>query len=97
MQVMSQTELAWVDAYHQEVLEKVSARLQHLPEELKWLQAHCAPLEHGANGAHAPKVSHSYIDFVVAAADPKREGLTHASRLPVCTNCKSLSICIAGC
>ena len=53
---MSKSELDWVNSYHAEVWEKVSPRLQNLPEELSWLRAHTAPLNTSQNGSAASQV-----------------------------------------
>ena len=53
-QVMTPEELAWVDAYHAEVREKVAPRLEALPEVLHWLEANTAPL--GLANGKPPKV-----------------------------------------
>lgn len=42
---MTQREVEWVDAYHQEVWEKVSPRLQDQPEILDWLRTNTRPLD----------------------------------------------------
>lgn len=39
-----QKEVEWVDAYHAEVWEALSPRLQDAPEELEWLRAATSPL-----------------------------------------------------
>ena len=41
-QVLSDTEVDWVNAYHAEVWDKVSPRLSGAP--LEWLRANTAPL-----------------------------------------------------
>ena len=61
VKVMSAQEIKWVDSYHQEVLDKVSPRLQHLPEELNWLQCNTIPLQSHDNGVAAPKVRPAYM------------------------------------
>ena len=58
---MSTQEIKWVDSYHQEVLDKVSPRLQHLPEQLNWLQRNTIPLQLHADGVTAPKVCPAYM------------------------------------
>ena len=63
LQVMTPEELSWVDAYHAEVRERVSPRLQHLPEVLQWLETNTAPLDL-ANGK-APKVRSEAGQFVL--------------------------------
>ena len=42
LQALAASELAWVDAYHAEVWEKVSPRLSGAP--LEWLRINTAPL-----------------------------------------------------
>ena len=42
---MTQREVDWVDAYHQEVWDKVSPLLQDQPEVLEWLRTNTVPLE----------------------------------------------------
>ena len=45
VQVMTQREVKWVDAYHREVWKKASPRMQDLPEVLEWLKTNTAPLD----------------------------------------------------
>ena len=40
--MLSATELAWLNAYHAEVLEKIGPRLTG--EDLAWLERACAPI-----------------------------------------------------
>ncbi|PNH10857.1 putative Xaa-Pro aminopeptidase P [Tetrabaena socialis] len=42
--LLSPEEVAWVDAYHHEVWQQVSPRMQDQPALLKWLQANTRPL-----------------------------------------------------
>ena len=44
MQVMTRSEVQWVDDYHRQVWDKVAPRLQDKPELLQWLQTNTAPL-----------------------------------------------------
>jgi Xaa-Pro aminopeptidase len=43
-EVLSQKEIAWVDAYHKQVWEALSPRLAGEEEELAWLREATAPL-----------------------------------------------------
>jgi Xaa-Pro aminopeptidase len=45
VQLMTESELDWLDTYHAEVLEKVGSRLQENSPELLWLQKACAKIE----------------------------------------------------
>jgi Xaa-Pro aminopeptidase len=45
VQLMSESELDWLDSYHAEVMEKVGSRLQENSPELKWLQKSCARID----------------------------------------------------
>ena len=42
--LLSTSERAWLDAYHAEVVEKVSPYLKNDPRALEWLQRQCSPL-----------------------------------------------------
>lgn len=43
LQALLQTEIDWVNAYHQEVWQKVSPRVKD-PELLQWIKTHTQPL-----------------------------------------------------
>jgi Xaa-Pro aminopeptidase len=40
--LLSDSEIAWLDAYHADVVEKIGPGLA--PEDRTWLEAACAPL-----------------------------------------------------
>lgn len=44
VELMTTQEVAWVDAYHAEVWEKVSPRMEGQTEVLAWLRTHTQPM-----------------------------------------------------
>lgn len=44
VELMTPQDVAWVDAYHAEVWEKVSPRLEGQKDVLAWLQTHTQPM-----------------------------------------------------
>ena len=42
--LLTASERAWIDAYHAEILEKVSPYLKGDARALAWLQRECSPL-----------------------------------------------------
>ena len=44
VELLSPAERAWVDAYHAEVLQKVSPLIKNDPRAVAWLERECAPL-----------------------------------------------------
>lgn len=47
LELMSQSEIDWVDRYHEEVWSKISPLLQDDPAALDWLERSCARIEQG--------------------------------------------------